>query len=79
MRDVHPTALKHGISVVDIRHALRHPMRRLDLNDARFLYLGAARNGEVLEVITSLRQDETEVAIHAMKMRSKYANLLPRE
>lgn len=54
-------------------------MRRLDLNDARFLYLGAARNGEVLEVITSLRQDETEVAIHAMKMRSKYANLLPRE
>lgn len=49
------------------------------MNDGKYLYLGAARNGELLEVITGLRPDQTEVAIHAMKMRSKYANLLPRE
>jgi hypothetical protein len=79
MREVHPAALKHGISVVDIRHALRHPMRRLDLQDGKYLYLGAARNGTLLEVITGRRPDQTEVAIHAMRMRSKYANLLPRE
>jgi hypothetical protein len=79
MRDVHPAALKHGLAVVDIGHALRHPMRRLDLGDGRYLYLGAARNGELLEVITGRRPDQSEIAIHAMRMRPKYANLLPRE
>jgi hypothetical protein len=79
MRDVHPAALKHRLSVVDIRHALRHPMRRLDLGDGPYLYLGAARDGELLEVITGRRSDQTEIAIHAMRMRPKNANLLPRE
>jgi hypothetical protein len=78
-REVHPAALKHGLTVVDIRHALRHPMRRLELGDGRRLYLGAARNGELLEVITARRPDWSEIAIPAMRMRPKYANLLPRE
>jgi hypothetical protein len=79
MREVHPAALKHGVAAADVRHALRHPMRRLDMTDGKQLYLGAARNGELLEVITGRRPDESEIAIHAMKMRPKYANLLPRE
>lgn len=72
-------ALKHGVAASDIRHAFRHAMRRLDMVDGKYLYLGAARNGELLEVITGRRPDQTEIAIHAMRMRPKYANLLPRE
>lgn len=79
MRVVHGAALRHGISAVDIKHVMKHPMRVIVRDDGSFLYLGAGRNAELLEVITVLRSDETELAIHAMKIRPKYANLLPRE
>lgn len=76
MREVHPAALKHGIAAADVRHALKHPVRVLEEDDWRRLYLGPARNAELLEVITARRSDGSEVAIHAMKLRRKYANLL---
>jgi hypothetical protein len=79
MREVHPAALRHGVPAADIEHALRHALRIREEDDRRRLYLGPAPNGELLEVVTSLRPDLSEVAIHAMKMRPKYANLLPRE
>jgi uncharacterized DUF497 family protein len=79
MREVHSAALKHGIAIADIRHALRHPMRVQEEDDRRRFYLGSSRNGELLEVVTALRPDQSEIVIHAMKMRMKYANLLPRE
>jgi hypothetical protein len=41
------------------------------------LYLGPARNADILEVVTIVRDDGTELAIHAMKMRRKYQRLLP--
>jgi len=79
MREVHPAALKHGVAAADIKHALRYALRIQEEDDRRRLYLGPARDGEFLEVVTGLRPDLSEVAIHAMKMRPKYANLLPRE
>jgi hypothetical protein len=79
MREVNPAALKHEVAAPDIRHALRHAMRVQEEDDQRRLYLGPARNGELLEVVTVLRPDLSEVAIHAMAMRPKYSNLLPRE
>jgi hypothetical protein len=79
MREVHPAALKHGVAADDIKHALGHALRTQEEDDQRRLYLGPARDGELLEVVTSLRPDLSEVAIHAMTMRPKYANLLPRE
>jgi hypothetical protein len=79
MRRLHGTAFRHGISAADIEHVLKHPMRVIERDDRSFLYLGPGRNAELLEVITVLRADETELAIHAMKIRLKYANLLPRE
>lgn len=45
-------------------------------NDTR-LYLGPARNAELLEVVTIVREDGSELAIHAMNMRPKYRELLP--
>lgn len=41
------------------------------------LYLGPARNAELLEVVTIVRDDGSRLAIHAMTMRAKYRRLLP--
>lgn len=48
-----------------------------DQDDDTRLYLGPARDAELLEVITIIRDDGSELAIHAMKMRPKYLRLLP--
>jgi hypothetical protein len=79
MRRVHRAALKHGIHLLDIEHAMKHPMRVIPREDGARLYLGPARNADLLEVLTVIRPDESELAIHAMKIRPKYASLLPRE
>lgn len=76
MRGVHGSAHKHGVSVADIEHVMRHPMQVIRREDGGRLYLGAGRNAELLEVITVLKADGSEIAIHAMKMRARYANLL---
>lgn len=47
-----------------------------DHDDTR-LYLGPSRNAELLEVVTIARDDGSELATHAMKMRAKYERLLP--
>jgi len=47
-----------------------------DQGDDTRLYLGPARSGNLLEVITIVRDDGSELAIHAMTMRAKYQRLL---
>ncbi len=46
-------------------------------DDDTRLYLGPARNGAMLEIVTIVRDDGSELAIHAMAMRPKYHRLLP--
>jgi hypothetical protein len=41
------------------------------------LYLGPDRAGNLLEVVTVQRVDQSEVVIHAMPMRRTYERLLP--
>jgi hypothetical protein len=41
------------------------------------LYLGPTRSAELIEVVTIVRQELPELAIHAMQMRAKYQRLLP--
>jgi hypothetical protein len=48
-----------------------------DQDDDTRLYIGPSRSAELLEVVTILRDDDSELAIHAMKMRAKYQRLLP--
>jgi hypothetical protein len=48
-----------------------------DQDDDTRLYLGASRNAELLEIVTIVREADTELAIHAMKMRDRYHELLP--
>jgi hypothetical protein len=75
--EIHPSARKHGIADGDIEHATRNAMTIDDLEDDLRLYLGPARNADLLEIVTVVRDDATELAIHAMKMRPKYQRLLP--
>lgn len=75
--EIHPSARKHGIADEDIEHAMRNAMAIDDLDDELRLYLGPARDADLLEVVTVLRDDDSELAIHAMRMRAKYQRLLP--
>jgi hypothetical protein len=71
--EIHPSAPKHGIVDEDIEHAVAIEAQD---DDAR-LYLGPAGNADLLEIVTIVRDDGSELAIHAMKMRSAYQRLLP--
>jgi hypothetical protein len=75
--DIHPSARKHGIADDDIEHAATHAMAIEDQDDDTRLFLGPSLAGEFLEVVAIVRDDGSELAIHAMKMRRKYLPLLP--
>jgi len=75
--DVHSSARKHGIADQDIEHAAEYAMAIDDQDDDTQLYLGPSRSAELLEVVTIVRDDGSELAIHAMRMRPKYQRLLP--
>ena len=74
--EVHPSARKHRIADEDIKHAMAHAMAIDDQDNDTRLYLGPARSAGLLEIVTIVRADESELAIHAMKMRPKYERLL---
>ena len=75
--EIHPSARKHGIADEDIKHAMNQAMAIEDQDDDARLYLGLARNADMLEVVTIVRDDGSDLAIHAMAMRAKYQRLLP--
>ena len=74
---IHPSARKHGIADADIEHATRNAMAIDNLDDELRLYLGPARDADLLEIVTLAREDGSELVIHAMAMRPKYQRLLP--
>ncbi|MGH3850562.1 MAG: hypothetical protein ACRDRT_12815 [Pseudonocardiaceae bacterium] len=59
-----------------------HPARREhalaagEQDDGKVLYLGVDRAGNLLEVVAVLRDDGSEVVIHAMPMGAKYEPFL---
>jgi hypothetical protein len=78
--EVHRSARKHGVADADVRHAVAHHLHELELGEDapwRVLYLGPDRAGNMLEIITIERHDGSELAIHALKMRWRYEQLLP--
>lgn len=81
--EVHDSARKHGIADADIAHAITHDLYAGDIAERegrpwRVLYLGPDRAGNLLEVVVVERDDGTELAIHALRMRKRYEALLPR-
>lgn len=75
--EIHSSARKHGVDDEDIEHAVENAMSMDHQDDDTRLYLGPARNAELLEVVAIVRDEGTELVIHAMKMRPKYRRLLP--
>ena len=74
--EVHPSARKHGVADEDIEHATTYAMAIDDQDDDTRLDLGPSRSAAMLEVLTIVRDDGTELAIHAMKIRPNYQRLL---
>jgi hypothetical protein len=74
--DFHPSALKHGIPPDDTEHAIRHAMVIEGQDDGLTLFLGPSPAGTMLEVVTLRRDDDADLVIHAMAMRSKYRRLI---
>ena len=75
--EIHTAARKHGVADEDIEHATANVMTIEDQDDDTRLYLGPSRSAELLEIVTIVRDDGSELAIHAMRMRAKYRRLLP--
>jgi hypothetical protein len=76
---IHRSARKQGIADADVEHAVRSAMSVDDQEDDMRLHLGPTRSAALIEVVTVSRSGGVEVAIHAMKMRSKYRRFLAGE
>lgn len=60
--DIYDSARKHAISDEDIRHGVEHALVAADEHDTgKVLYLGSDRAGNLLEIVTVLRYDGTEI------------------
>jgi len=70
--DIYRSARKHGVTDADIVHALG----AAEQDDGKVIYLGADRAGNMLGVVAVIRDDDTEVVIHALRMRRIYEPLL---
>ncbi|MGH9246202.1 MAG: hypothetical protein ACRD29_18210 [Acidimicrobiales bacterium] len=74
--EIYRSAGKHGIADEDIRHVVEHAVAVGEQDDGKVLYLGADRAGNLLEVVSVVRDDGSEIVIHAMPMRAKYEPFL---
>lgn len=66
-----PSALKHGLTLEDILHAYRNPIRVWDLGDGFTMMIGPNRAAIVLEV-GYVEGDVAIVIVHAMQAREKF-------
>jgi hypothetical protein len=59
------------------KHGVEHALVAADEDDTgKVLYLGPDRAGNLLEIVTVRRDDDTEIVIRAMSMRRMYEPLL---
>jgi uncharacterized DUF497 family protein len=76
--EIHPSARKHGVADEAIRHAIDHALAIEDAGEDpdRWLVIGPDRAGNLLEVVVLVTVEDTQLAIHAMKMRAKLRRLI---
>ncbi len=74
--EIYKSARKHGIDDIDIAHAVDNAVAVGEQDDGKVLYLGPDRSGNFLEIVSVLRDDGTEIVIHAMRMRRIYESFL---
>lgn len=69
---------KHGIAVEDIAHAVRLPVRVVELDEDKTLVLGPDRVGRLLEVVVVDVDGDDPRVIHAMELRPAFRDYLRR-
>lgn len=69
------SAQKHGVCEIDVRHALRHTIRRVVMDDLT-MNIGPAGDGTMLEIGMLDMEGDNPVVIHAMPLRPKFHRLL---
>jgi hypothetical protein len=76
--EVHDSARKHSVADDDIVHAIDYALAIEDAGEDpdRWLLIGPDTAGNLLEVVVLITAEGTQIAIHAMPMREKYARLL---
>ncbi len=74
--EIYASARKHGIADEDIAHAVSNALAVGDQDDGKALHLGPDRAGNLLEIVSVVRDDGSEIVIHAMPMRAKYEPFL---
>jgi uncharacterized DUF497 family protein len=68
------SAFKHGISEADIRKAIEQRLfdHAMPGEEHKNLLIGLDRNGNPLEIIYNVREDDVINVFHAMKCRKAY-------
>ena len=76
--EIHGSARRHGVADQDMLHALDHALAIEDAGEDpdRWLLIGPDAAGNLLEVVVLITAEGTQIVIHAMPMRDKYAGLL---
>lgn len=77
--NLHDSAFKHGESRVDVEYVASNYLIAYAVGDdpTRELRLGYTHSGRMLEVIVLVFPSGNELAIHAMRIRKTYLDLLP--
>ncbi len=57
-------------------HAVEQAVAVGEQDDGKVLYLGPDRAANLLEVVSVVREDGSEIVIHAMRMRAEYEPFL---
>ena len=78
--EIHETALKHGISNLDIHHVCANSSDIFEVDqesyEIKILIVGPDSAGNFLEVIGLEINDQSLLIIHAMKIRKSMVKLL---
>ena len=72
------SALKHGIQKEDILYVVDNPIldNMIEIFPEKYLIIGFDRNGNLLEIVYELENDEILKVFHAMKCRKSYISIL---
>jgi hypothetical protein len=76
--EIHGSARKHGVADEDIVHAIDYALAIEDAGEDpdRWLVIGPDSASNLLEVVVLITAEGTQLVIHAMPIRDKYARLL---
>ena len=75
-----PSAFKHGVTIKEIECAMAVPLvdRLMEKHINKYLVIGFDLNGNLLEIMYNLVDEDTANVFHAMKCRKELYQYLPR-